>query len=101
MEKDNQKEIYKIEEKLIKDGRKELLKEIAGESETAVNTRLLNLAKYEQDIITSKNEDAELTSLSNQVKELKAPYAEALKANKLIRRYITLYLREFHGTDAG
>lgn len=68
--------------------------EVARLQNKQLEEKLLALAKYEQEIITSKNNDDELIKARQHIKFLNEPYRDSLKLNKAKARLIALTLQE-------
>ncbi len=56
--------------------------------------RVVTLSKQEGEIIKARKDDSDLTDATERVKEMKAPYAEALKKVKSERQYVHTILEE-------
>ena len=83
-------EITKLEKKLGS----EIASELRSLSVKELEYKLLQLAKHREAITTTKNEDEELSSAKEVVKELDAPYKEQLKENNLKSRIMALLITE-------
>lgn len=83
--------------KLEKQVGPEFVSIVNGQSLKDLNDNLLTLAKYAQEVITSQKADEALSKAKEEVKELNAPYKEALKANANKQRYVALLLEEKKG----
>lgn len=85
-----QLEITKLERKLDEGE----ASKFRGMTDKELEFELLQLAKHKEAIVTTRNEDQQLNSAKEVVKELNSPYVEQLKANKLKHRFIALLLAE-------
>lgn len=83
-------ESIKLEKKLGK----EYVAELRNLSKTELDQKMLDLAKYEQELITTKNDDEELETAKDKVKNLESPYKQDLAFNKARRRFVSLLLKE-------
>jgi len=72
----------------------EFVVEIRSLNSNELNQKLFQLAKYEQEIISAKNQDDKLLDAKELVKELNAPYRESLKANRQKARLVGLIISE-------
>jgi hypothetical protein len=94
---DLQKEITIIENKLKKIEDESYANELRSLSTEDLNFKLLQMAKHREEIITTRNEDAEYQAAKELVKEMSAPYNEQTRINKLKSRFIALLLKEERG----
>jgi hypothetical protein len=85
-----EKELLKIEKTLGS----EFVAEIRSLKFDELNQKLFQLAKYEQEIITAKNQDDKLLDAKELVKELNTPYREALTVNRQKARLVGLIIAE-------
>ena len=67
---------------------------IASMDTEELKERVVTLSRQEGEIIKARKDDQELTDASDRVKELKAPYSEALKKVKSERQYVHVVLEE-------
>ncbi len=67
---------------------------IASMDTEELKERVVTLSRQEGEIIKARKDDTELTDASDRVKELKGPYAEALKKVKSERQYVHVVLEE-------
>ncbi len=67
---------------------------IATMNSPELKERVVTLSRQEGEIIKARKDDLELTEVLERVKELKAPYAEALKKVKSERQYVHVVLEE-------
>lgn len=67
---------------------------IAAMNSNELKDRVVTLSRQEGEIIKARKEDDELTEATERVKELKAPYSEALKKVKNERVYVHSVLEE-------
>lgn len=72
----------------------EYVAELEGMSKVELEQKLLGLAKHEQEIISTKNNDDELNAAKRKASVLGSPYREQLKFNKLKARLVNLILKE-------
>lgn len=84
------KEIVKLE-KAIGDSS---TSHFRGLTKSELEFKLLELAKHREELVTTEKEDEELQRAKDLIKELKAPYAEQNKHNKLKCRFIHLLIKE-------
>lgn len=94
-------EQLKLEKKLMKDesfkSKIEDLRTLADKNDkTGLEFHLKQLAEHAQAIESQKKSDAELARVSEEKKELAAPYVEQSKYNKLQARLIGLLLQEIN-----
>ncbi len=90
----DQKEIVKLEKKLIDLRSESYVSELRGLNSSELDSKLLELAKHKQEIITSMKNDDELNRIAEEAKELKKPYNESKKQNELISRFVGLLIKE-------
>lgn len=88
------KEKTKLEKFLKKQGRQDFLEEVDAADVTQLDSKLLGLAKHEQEINNTKSDDAALEEAKNVKKSLEAPYRDQLKMNKKLARYVALTMQE-------
>lgn len=67
---------------------------VASMSTEELKERVVTLSRQEGEIIKARKEDTELTDASERVKELKGPYADALKKVKSERQYVHTVLED-------
>lgn len=89
-----EKETTKLEKYLVKQGRKDFIDEMRAASPEALNTKLLALAKHNQEIANTKAKDDELEKANNKKKELEAPYKDQKKMNEKLARFVALMMEE-------
>lgn len=87
-------ETTKLEKFLTKQGRQDFIEEIRAADPTALNTKLLNLAKHAQEIANTRSKDVELEAVSQKKKELEAPYSEQKRMNAKMARFVALIMKE-------
>lgn len=76
----------------------EFIEECAAMSPDEMRARLATLAQHEAEIDTAEENDVALQTSKQEVKDLKAPYADSRKLVRLRTKYICLQLDE---ADAG
>lgn len=59
--------------------------------------KISDYAKHQEEIVTAKENDEELTQISERKSELEAPYRDAKKANNLKMRYLIALLKDKGG----
>lgn len=74
---------------------------VAASSVDAINARIAEVAKAEEENLRLKGEDFDLASLKEQVKEAGAQYSEATKMNRLKIRYAMRVLGDKGGDTTG
>lgn len=100
MEKLHQeKEIVSLEKKILKLVEKgELpdsqIEQLRGLARHDLDIELLRLAKQREETVSAQKNDEELQKKKEEVRELNAPYAEQLKKNKLLARFVALLIGE-------
>lgn len=62
-----------------------------------LDKRLLDLAKYEQELHAFKESDEKLAQAQDLAKELNAPHKENMKANKLKQKYLVMLIKDKGG----
>lgn len=95
---DNELEATKLERYLNKEGFKNLVEEVRAASPDTLDAKLLGIAKHNQEIQNTKNEDRELKRARENVSMLGATYREQLRNNAKIARFIALVMQE-RGVD--
>ena len=88
-----EKELIKLEKKLGGD----LASDFRSLTTSELEFKLLQFAKYKEQIVSTRNADIDLQRAKDEVKELSAPYKEQLKDNELKSRFIALLLNELKG----
>lgn len=83
-------EVTKLEKKVGRD----YTEDLRAMAKDDLEARLLQLAKYRQEIQTSKKNDEELEAAKDRVSFLSGPYRDALKDNDLKSRLVTLIMAE-------
>ena len=71
--------------------------EVAGLSIEELNARITHCAKASEAVQGAKEADEELENTKELVKQLLAPYREALAANRLKTRYLIALIKEKGG----
>ena len=89
-----EKETTKLEKYLEKQGRKDFIEAVRGASPETLDSKLLALAKHNQEISNTKASDEKLIEASVSKKVLEAPYREQLNMNKKMSRFIALIMKE-------
>lgn len=87
-------ELTKLQKSLEKMGRQDFMEQVDNADAATLDSKILSLAKHREDIQTTKQNDPQLKEISDQKRELNAPYAEQLKANKVMARYAALVLSQ-------
>lgn len=95
---DNELETTKLERYLVNQGRATFIEEIRGASPETLDSKLLGLAKYNQEIENTRNDDKELRDAKQHARDLGASYREQLNMNKKLARFIALIMSE-RGVD--
>lgn len=83
-------EYSKMEEKIGRD----YCLELKAMPKEALDEKLLELAKYREEIKLTRSRDPQLESAKERVKTLSEPYREQLKGNELKSKYITIIMRK-------
>lgn len=73
---------------------------LIGANKQSLENNLLTYAKHREEVELAKSEDEGLASAKETVKELSAPYNDAIKALKLKLAYIHVMLQEILEEDA-
>jgi len=89
-----EKEIIKIEKKLLKNFEDSFVTEIRGMTPTQLEERIVAFTKAAQENITAKKEDEALEQARKVVNSLNAPYSEFQRKNSEKMRFISLVLQE-------
>lgn len=84
------KEVIKLEKKLGAD----FANELRAMDKEQLEAKLLALAKYRQEIQSSKNADEELKRAKQRKADLEAPYRDSMKDNDLRSRLVSLVMEE-------
>lgn len=91
-ELDQEKEVTKLERYLKREGRDDFVTEMMGASTQQLDAKMLSLAKHNEEITNTKNEDEELQQAKVKVKVLGAPYRDQTKMNKKLTRFVALLM---------
>lgn len=83
--------------KAVEKGHPSFVDEVAGMSVEALEAKLLGLAKYREQTIDGKANDAKLKEVSEMKSEFEAPYRDALKAIGLKSAYVVELIKEKGG----
>lgn len=67
---------------------------VEGLTKSDLEKQMFTLAKYREDVSNGLREHAEIISVSEQLKELKAPFNDQLNALKLKLQYVNIILTE-------
>lgn len=97
---ENETERTKLEKYLEKQDRYDFVQEVKDLAVPQLEARLLGLAKAKEQIENFKKADEKLAEAVATAKELNAPYAEQLRMNGKLRRYIAILLDEQGELDA-
>lgn len=92
------KEIVKLEKKLRNQtGGFDYVDDLRRLSKYDLESKLKDLAKHKQAIITTKRKDEKLIEAKKEVSNLNAPYNEQTKGNDEKSRFIGLLIQEIEG----
>jgi hypothetical protein len=67
---------------------------VDGLTVTDLEKNMLMYAKHKEDTEMALKEDEEIQDIQEQLKELKAPYGDAMKSLKMTMAYINILIRE-------
>jgi hypothetical protein len=70
---------------------------LLGKSVKEMEDHLVTLAKHRQEIIEDRNNRDDIKQLQEELKELKAPFRDALKANDAKQKYLVELIKEKGG----
>lgn len=88
------KEVTKLEKYLIRQRDSQFVKDLRALTKDQLKKKMQEQAIYRQETVTAKQEDEELKTLKEKVKDLQAPYNDALKMNDKISRFVSLLLKD-------
>lgn len=94
---DLEKELTKLEKFLVKNNRQELISQLRSLNNDDRRERLKGQAIAEQEIMDTKEKEAEKEEIVNAkaiLKEFNATYREQLQANRKIARFIHLLIED-------
>ena len=91
---DLEKELYKLERFLKKQGRNELIEQLRSLNNTDRRNRLMQQAVLEQEIADTKAKDEKLQAAKEAARELNATYTGQLRMAKKIARFIHLLIED-------
>lgn len=92
-------ELTKLQKSLEKLGRQDFVELVDNAAPQELDSKILSLAKHREEIQSTKQNDPQLKEISDQKRELAAPYQEQLKANKVMARYAALVLKQKVGNE--
>lgn len=98
MSEDNSKELA-IKDKVQKDY-PEFTDSVDSLKLADLESNMLQMAKYREETEMAKKKDEELEKAKAEVKELQAPYNDALKALKLKMAYLGLLIKDRKDNEA-
>lgn len=84
----------KLEGRLLKAAGEATFEAMQGMDEQELRDRLVSLAQHEKETEDKLESDEKIGSLKEELKELQAPFKDALKSIKLQRQYAALRLEE-------
>lgn len=90
----DEKEIIKLERYLKREGREDFVTEMMAASPALLDSKMLGLAKYREEIQNTQNADEELKRVKQHAKTLGAPYRDDVKMNKKLTRFVALLMQE-------
>src|SRR5690349_3112786 len=89
-----EKETTKLEKYLVKQNRKDFIDEMRAASPETLNSKLLALAKHNQEIANTRAADDKLKAAKERVKELDGAYKEQKRMNEKLARFVALVMKE-------
>lgn len=89
-----EKEVTKLEKYLRKQGRKDFIDEMRAASDGTLESKLLSLAKHDQEIRNTMAKDEELIKAKERKADLEATYKEQLRMNAKLARFVALVMQD-------
>ena len=89
-----EKEITKLEKSLKNKNQFDFVLEMRELNVDQLDKKMLDLAKYKEELQNTKNSDEKLIEAKAIAKELERPYREDKKMNEVKRRFVSLIMKE-------
>lgn len=89
-----EKEVYKLEKYLKRNGSPNLVEDLRRLSLEQLKKRMQDQAIHKQDTITEKQNDQALNELKDKVREMNSTYNDQIRMNDKISRFISLLMKD-------